>query len=64
MLVFGHAAAPQEPTFNAQSNVVLVPTLVRDAKGNVVYGLQARDFIIEDNGVGNVPLALPVPKAM
>jgi VWFA-related protein len=55
MLVFGHAAAPQEPTFNAQSNVVLVPTLVRDAKGNVVYGLQARDFIIEDNGVEELP---------
>jgi VWFA-related protein len=55
MLVFGHAAAPQEPTFNAQSNVVLVPTLVRDAKGNVVYGLQAKDFIIEDNGVEELP---------
>lgn len=55
MLVFGHAAAPQEPTFNARSNVVLVPTLVRDAKGNVVYGLQAKDFIIEDDGVEQAP---------
>ena len=55
MLVFGPAAAPQEPTFNAQANVVVVPTLVRDAKGSVVYGLQAKDFIIEDNGVEQAP---------
>ena len=53
--VFRAAAAPQEPTFNAQSNVVLVPTLVRDANGNVVYGLQAKDFIIEDDGVEQAP---------
>ena len=55
MLVFGPAAAPQEPTFNAQSNVVVVPTLVRDANGSVVYGLQAKDFIIEDDGVEQAP---------
>jgi VWFA-related protein len=30
---------------------VPVPTLVRDAAGNAVYGLQAQDFIIEDDGV-------------
>jgi VWFA-related protein len=34
--------------------VVVVPTLVIDAKGNAVYGLQARDFIIEDDGVEQV----------
>ena len=55
MLVFGPAAVPQEPTFNAQANVVVVPTLVRDANGSVVYGLQAKDFIIEDDGVEQVP---------
>jgi VWFA-related protein len=55
MLVFGPAAAPQESTFNAQANVVVVPTLVRDAKGSVVYGLHAKDFIIEDDGVEQVP---------
>lgn len=54
-LVFGPAAAQQEPTFNAQSNVVLVPTLVRDAGGNVVYGLQAKDFVIEDDGIEQAP---------
>src|SRR5450755_4173010 len=55
IVVFGSVAAPQEPTFNAQSNVVLVPTLVRDAKGDVVYGMQAKDFIIEDDGVEQAP---------
>jgi VWFA-related protein len=54
LLVFGPAAAQQEPTFSAESNVVLVPTLVMDAKGNAVYGLQARDFIIEDDGVEQI----------
>jgi VWFA-related protein len=55
MVVFGPAAAPQGPTFNAQSNVVLVPALVRDANGNVVYGLQTKDFMIEDDGVEQKP---------
>jgi VWFA-related protein len=52
LLVFGPATAQQEPTFSSQSNLVLVPTMVRDEKGNIVYGLQAQDFIIEDDGVG------------
>jgi VWFA-related protein len=30
---------------------VLVPALVKDSRGEVVYGLQAKDFVIEDNGV-------------
>ncbi len=55
LLVFGPAGAQQEPTFNAQSNLVLVPALVRDANGDVVYGLQAKDFIIEDDGIDQVP---------
>jgi len=54
LLVFGPAAAQQEPTFSAESNVVVVPTLVMDTKGNAVYGLKARDFIIEDDGVEQV----------
>jgi VWFA-related protein len=45
-------AYPQEePTFHSQSNVVIVPALVRDKSGEIVYGLQAKDFVIEDNGV-------------
>ena len=43
--------AAQEATFSSQSTVVLVPTLVRDARGNAVYGLQSKDFIVEDDGV-------------
>jgi VWFA-related protein len=42
---------PQEPTLRSQSNVVLVPTLVKDQQGGIVYGLEARDFIVEDDGV-------------
>ena len=55
LLVFGTAAAQQEPTFNAQANVVVVPTLVRDSNGSLVYGLQAKDFIVEDDGVEQAP---------
>src|SRR5208282_771041 len=41
----------QEPVLRSQSNVVLVPALVKDRQGGVVYGLQARNFIVEDDGV-------------
>lgn len=51
LLVRGPARAQQEPTFNSQSNLVLVPTMVKGEKGNVVYGLRAQDFIVEDDGV-------------
>jgi VWFA-related protein len=44
-------ALPQETTLRTQTNVVLVPALIKDQQGNVVYGLQAQDFIIEDDGV-------------
>lgn len=47
----------QEPTFRSESNVVLVPTLVKDHNGGRVYGLSAKDFIVEDDGVAQkVPL--------
>ena len=45
------AAQEQEPTFRTQSNVVLVPALIRDKSGEIVYGLKATDFVIEDDGV-------------
>ena len=51
LLLFGGALAQQEPSFTSQGNLVPVPTLVRDAAGNAVYGMQAQDFIIEDDGV-------------
>jgi VWFA-related protein len=34
-----------------QSNVVVVPTLVKDADGHIVYGLTQDDFVIDDDGV-------------
>ena len=40
-----------ETTLHSQSNLVLVPTLVKDAKGRALYGLQAKDFVIEDDGI-------------
>jgi VWFA-related protein len=44
------AVLAQEVTIRSQSTVVLVPALVKDARGHAVYGLQAQDFIVEDDG--------------
>src|SRR5262252_752894 len=41
----------QETTVRSRSNLVLVPTLVKDLQGGIVYGLGSNDFIIADNGV-------------
>lgn len=49
-VVLAAIAAAQEPTFRAQSNLVTVPALIKDEQGNPVYGLEATDFIIEDDG--------------
>jgi VWFA-related protein len=43
--------APQTPSIQVQSNLVLVPTLVKDKKGNPVFTLTADDFTVTDNGV-------------
>ena len=43
------SAGNQETTL--QSNVVLVPALVKSPRGAIVYGLQGKDFIVEDDGV-------------
>ncbi len=45
------SALSQEPTFHTQSNVVVIPALVKSAKGEIVYGLAAKDFVVEDDGV-------------
>jgi VWFA-related protein len=48
------AQEPREqnpPTLRTQSNVVFAPALVKDKAGELVFGLQAKDFIIEDDGV-------------
>ena len=39
------------PTLRSESNVVLVPTLVRTKGGEITYGLEAKDFVIEDDGI-------------
>lgn len=38
-------------TLRSESNVVLVPTLVRSKAGEITYGLEAKDFLIEDDGI-------------
>ena len=49
LLVTG-AFGQQDSNLRVQSNVVLVPTLVKNAEGRIVYGLTQNDFIIDDDG--------------
>ena len=49
-LLAGGAGA-QTSTLTVQSNLVLVPTLVQDAKGGVLYGLKPSQFVVKDNGI-------------
>jgi VWFA-related protein len=51
LLILAVSAGQQEPSFRSQGNLVPVPTLVRDAAGDAVYGLRAEDFVLEDDGV-------------
>jgi VWFA-related protein len=39
------------PTFRSETTVVLVPTLVTNEHGEVIYGLTQNDFVILDNGI-------------
>lgn len=41
----------QNPVFRGESQVVVVPALVKDSSGHTVSGLEAKDFIVEDDGV-------------
>jgi VWFA-related protein len=41
----------QAAAIRVTTNEVLVPTLVEKRDGEVVYGLRAGDFVLEDNGV-------------
>jgi von Willebrand factor type A domain len=64
------APEPATPTLTTRSNLVVIPTLVKDKSGAVVYSLQASDFKLTDDGVeqtlrleedtGGEPLALVV----
>ena len=51
LALLGSIALAQETTLRSQSSVVLIPALVKDQRGGIVYGLQAKDFIVEDDGV-------------
>ena len=51
LLICGLLSAQQQPGFTSRANLVPVPTLVRDANRQAIYGLHAKDFIIEDDGV-------------
>ncbi len=64
------ALSLQSPGLRTQSTVVLVPALVRNSKGEVVFTLNAGDFRVTDDGIeqqltldedtGSEPLALVV----
>lgn len=41
----------ENPVFRGESQIVIIPALVRDAKGQAVYGLQAKDFVVDDEGI-------------
>ena len=41
----------QETTVRSRTNLVLVPTLVKDARGNIAYGLRESDIAVKDDGV-------------
>jgi VWFA-related protein len=66
----GPASASSPATLNSTSTLVLVPALVRDHSGQLVFSLQADDFLLTDDGVpqklhleqdtGGEPLALVV----
>jgi VWFA-related protein len=61
---------PAPPALRTQSTVVLVPALVRNAKGELVFTLKADDFRVTDDGIeqpltldedtGSEPLALVI----
>ena len=50
LLLTSGSAGQQDPRLRTQSNVVLVPVLVKDADGHIVYGLTQKDFVIDDDG--------------
>ncbi len=49
-LLFSCLAIGQEPTFKAETNVVLVPVVVRGRDGNAVGNLHKEDFQLFDKG--------------
>lgn len=64
------AETAQAPTLSARSTLVLVPALVRNKAGELVFTLKADDFVLTDDGIpqkltleqdtGGEPLALVI----
>ena len=44
-------SAQPQATISTTTTEVLVPTLVEQKNGNIIYGLKTKDFVLEDNGV-------------
>ena len=69
-LALAQLPASQTPAINAHSTLVLVPALVRNKAGELIYTLTANDFVLTDDGIpqkltldqdtGGEPLALVV----
>ena len=53
-----------QPTFRAETNVVLVPVVVRDAKGNSLGDLRREDFRLSDNGKDRTITSFVVEQTM
>jgi VWFA-related protein len=51
LLLISGTAAQQDSDLRVQSNLVSIPTLVKDGEGHIVYGLTQKDFAIDDDGV-------------
>lgn len=53
LLLTGWAVSAQEPlpSFTVRSDLVYLPARVETRKGDAIFGLQAKQFIVEDNGV-------------
>ncbi len=71
IVVFAVAVFGQEPSFNVESRLVMVPAIVTDAKGRSVDDIEPDEFVVLDNGrrqsvtvdsfaTGSAPIALIV----
>lgn len=54
LALLSSGARSQETTLRSQANVVLIPALVKDARGETVYGLELKNFLVADDGVAQV----------
>ncbi|HMF64440.1 MAG TPA: VWA domain-containing protein [Edaphobacter sp.] len=55
LLSYAQTNIPSPPTISASSTLVLVPALVHDKSGQLVYTLNADDFTLTDDGIPQKP---------